>query len=455
MFAELNCLSAPSSLNEPEAAHSHRATVGWWAAVAAFGAYFCMYGFRKPFTAALYAEPVLWGIDEKSVLVISQVLGYTLSKFIGIKVIAEARPSQRARGILLLIALALIAWVAFAVAPPSVRFLCLFANGLPLGMVFGLVLGFLEGRQVTEALIAGLCASFILAGGAAKSVGAYLLQWGVNESWMPFAAGCVFLLPLCGFVWMLAKVPPPSSTDIALRSAREPMSRSARWAFFARHAVGLSLLLFVYSLITVLRSFRDDFAPELWLGMQHSAPPSIFFQTELLVMLGVVVLNGLAVFIRDNRRAFQAALLLSMTGLILVGLVVPAREQGLVGSFAFMTLVGLGLYLPYVAVHTTIFERLIAMTRDVGNLGYLMYLADAFGYLGYVGVMLARGAIGQPTSPEAFFQFFSVTAILTAALGAIALAGSWWSFALAIRPNPPAPDALAPSLDQVTSSLRR
>ena len=53
-----------------------------------------------------------------------------------------------------------------------------------------------------------------------------------------------------------------------------------------------------------------------------------------------------------------------------------------------MVLHGLGLYLPYVAVHTTIFERLIAMTRDRGNIGYLMYLADAFGYLGYVVVML-------------------------------------------------------------------
>lgn len=27
-----------------------------WAVVAAFGTYFCMYGFRKPFTAASYSE---------------------------------------------------------------------------------------------------------------------------------------------------------------------------------------------------------------------------------------------------------------------------------------------------------------------------------------------------------------------------------------------------------------
>ena len=54
-------------------------------------------------------------------------------------------------------------------------------------------------------------------------------------------------------------------------------------------------------------------------------------------------------------------------------------------------------------MHTTIFERLIAMTRDRGNLGYLMYLADAFGYLGYVAVMLAHNVLGGPAN---FSQLF-------------------------------------------------
>jgi hypothetical protein len=57
-------------------------------------------------------------------------------------------------------------------------------------------------------------------------------------------------------------------------------------------------------------------------------------------------------------------------------------------------LIGLGLYVPYVAVHTTLFERLIAMTRDRGNIGYLLYLADAFGYLGYVAVMVGKNFYG-------------------------------------------------------------
>ena len=93
-------------------------------------------------------------------------------------------------------------------------------------MVFGLVLGFLEGRRDTEARMAGLCASFILADGATKSVGTWLLQQGVSERWMPATAGLMFVPPLLFFVWMLTRIPPPDEQDVALRSQRSPMSRS-------------------------------------------------------------------------------------------------------------------------------------------------------------------------------------------------------------------------------------
>ena len=54
---------------------------------------------------------------------------------------------------------------------------------------------------MSEALAAGLCASFILADGFTKSVGAWLLQNGVSERWMPAAAGLRFVPLLLGYVW--------------------------------------------------------------------------------------------------------------------------------------------------------------------------------------------------------------------------------------------------------------
>lgn len=414
--------------------------LGVWATAAAFGAYFCMYGFRKPFTAGAYEENALWGVGYKTILVTAQVLGYTISKFIGIKVIAEMTPARRAPMILALIGSAHAALLLFALVPPPFNVVCLFLNGLPLGMVFGLVLGFLEGRRSTEALAAGLCASFILADGVTKSVGTWLLQAGVNEFWMPAASGGVFLLPLLGFVWMLARIPAPSARDIAHRAERVPMPRQERAAFFRRYAPGLLMLGGVYLLVTILRSLRSDFAPEIWAGLGYSGRPAIFTRSEMWVLLGVVLANGLAVLIRDNRAAFMASMGTALAGFALAAVALSGVAAGWVNGFAFMVLIGLGLYLPYVAVHTTVFERLIAMTRDRGNIGYLMYLVDAFGYLGYVAIMLGKGAL-RTDGP--FIDFFLSIAWTVVVVSVALLAGCWAYFAWTTRSPRTAPAGAA------------
>lgn len=363
--------------------------LGCWCVIAAFGAYACMYGFRKPFTAGTY-DHAPFGAGFKTWLVLAQVLGYTISKFIGIKVIAEMKPARRGVVLLGLVVFAELALVLFGLVPPPWNAVCLFLNGLPLGMVFGLVLGFLEGRRMTEAFVAGLCASFILADGFTKSVGSWLLASGVPEIWMPAAAGIVFLLPLAGFVWMLRQIPPPDREDVEARSERTPMSAADRASLFRRYAPGLVAISAVYLLITVLRSMRADFAPEIWAGLGVKVDAGVFTRSEMYVALGVLAVNGLLVLVRDNRRAFYLSLAVVAGGLGLLLAVLGARASGMLPPFAFVVLMGLGLYLPYVAVHTTVFERFIAMTRERGNIGYLVYLADAFGYLGYVAVMVMK-----------------------------------------------------------------
>ena len=212
----------------------------------------------------------------------------------------------------------------------------------------------------------------------------------MSESWMPCTAGLLFVPPLLLFVWMLARIPAPSRRDVAARSERTPMGGAERRAFFLRYAVGLTLLVLVYLLITILRSVRADFAPEIWAGLEAAVRPDVYAWSETAVAAGVLLLSGSVVFIQNNRRAFFAGLGLALAGTALVGCALLGLRAGVLSPFVFMVLHGLGLYMPYIAVHTTIFERLIAMTRDRGNIGYLMYLADAFGYLGYVVVLLVR-----------------------------------------------------------------
>jgi hypothetical protein len=374
--------------------------------VAAFGTYFCMYAFRKPFTAATYDDVVVWGFAFKVVLVTSQTLGYMISKFIGVKIISEMPPHRRAVSILGLIGIAEVALVLFGIVPQPWNAVCLFLNGLPLGMVFGLVLGFLEGRRATEALAAGLCASFILADGVTKSVGSWLLLNQVPEAWMPAAAGGLFLLPLLLFVFMLTRVPPPNGHDVAARSERMTMTSTDRWGLYARYAPGLTLIVAIYLLISILRSIRSDFAPELWQDLLNTkAAPKTFTHSEIYVALGVMLINGTLCLVRDSRWAFFASLGVCGSGLVLLTGALLGWQAGSLSGFGFMVLVGLGLYLPYVAMHTTVFERFLAMTREKGNLGFLMYVADSIGYLGVVGVLLAKNLVEVKGSFSSFFVF--------------------------------------------------
>lgn len=386
--------------------------------VAAFGTYFCMYAFRKPISAATFDAWSLWGVGYKPLLIAAQMLGYMLSKFVGIKVISEMPASRRASGILVLIGVAEVALLLFAVTPPPWNFVWLFFNGLPLGMVFGLVLAFLEGRRVTEALAAGLSASMIISSGCVKSIGQTMIQqWGVSQFWMPVLTGALFIGPLLVFVWMLNQIPKPSQEDMAHRSERTPMTRSQRRDFFGRHWKGLVLLVAVYVLLTIMRSIRDDFGVEIWRDLGHDGEPAIFAQTAILVMFGVVLVNGAAIWINSNRLAFLGSLGLVGCGFLIVLVAITGHWQQWLSPLGFMVLTGLGLYIPYVAFHTTLFERLIAVFRERGNIGFLMYSADSVGYLGYVAIMLLRNT----SMLEAGFLNLFVGASLLIAISAICI----------------------------------
>lgn len=429
MVANPNPYATPSAPNASGGLLSNPYVASIWAITAAFGTYFCMYAFRKPFTAASYegAVTLVEGaiqVDQKALYVSAQVIGYMISKFVGIKVIAEMTAERRALAILVLIGIAEIALLLFGLTPAPWNFLFLFINGLPLGMVFGLVLGFLEGRRVTEALSAGLCASFILADGVTKSVGQFLLDSQVPLYWMPFTAGAIFIFPLLICVWMLTKIPKPTLNDEAARTKRIPMNRRQRMEFFQRYALGLVLLVFMYLLVTILRSLRADFSKEIWEGLGYSVVPSMFTYSEMIVAAGVMLINGAAIVITNNRKGFSYAMVVSTLGLVMVALAILLRKPIEMNGFVFMVLIGLGLYLPYVAVHTTVFERLIAMTKDQGNIGYLLYLADAFGYLAYVVVMFGKGFL---SSKMIQLDFFSTIGIWIVVVGIVCTVLSWTS----------------------------
>ncbi|ARK09251.1 DUF5690 family protein [Fibrella sp. ES10-3-2-2] len=371
--------------------------------VAAFCTYTCMYAFRKGITAVSFEGMAYAGISYKSWLVIAQVFGYALSKRIGIKVVSEMAPARRALNILGFVTVALLALLGFALVPAPWNIIFLFLNGLPLGMVYGTVLGFLEGRRQTDALVAGLTASFIFASGFVKTVALTIRRdWGVSEYWLPFATGLLFVLPMLLALYALSLLPPPTAEDRALRTARQPMDSDERKAFLRTFAAGLIPFVLSYVLLTAFRDFRDNFGPEIIKSLGIT-DPAVFAQTETIVALCILVMMGSIQFVRDNTRAFQLINVVMIASVAMIGVSTWLFQQGRLSPGIWYTLMGVGLYGAYVPCNGLFFERFVASFRYVSTVGFIVTLADFYGYLGSVGVLLYKN-FGQ--SNVSYLDFF-------------------------------------------------
>jgi phosphonate degradation associated HDIG domain protein len=381
-----------------------------YAIVAAFATYFCMYAFRKPFAAARFdGQQFLGGeIALKTAFVVSQILGYTASKYIGIKVCPEVRPGQRAGMLVFLILCAEAALVFFALLPPDLKVVAIFCNGLPLGMVWGLVVCYLEGRLTSELLLAGLACSYIVSSGAVKDVGRYLVAvHGVSEAAMPMLTGLLFLPPFLLAVWLLSHLPPPTPADHAVRVERTTMDGASRLAFLKALLLGIVLLLGARLLTTAFRNFRDNYGVELFGALGYGGDSTLFTRTEVPVALGVLAALALLNLIRSNRAGVVGAHVLMMTGLALMAFSTLLLDAGVLNGIGWMILVGLGSYMAYVPHDSVVFDRIIASTRVRGTAVFAIYLADAIGYTGSIGLPLVKDLFFPGVDRLAFFRVFT------------------------------------------------
>ena len=373
-------------------------------AICAFGVYFCMYGFRKPFTAAGFEGMTFMGFNYKVWLVSAQVLGYMMSKFYGIKFISSMQPNSRATMIIALIFVAWISLLLFALVPAPFNILLLFINGVPLGVIWGLVFGYLEGRKTTEFMGVVLSTSFIFSSGVTKSVGKFLMtDSGISEMWMPFTTGIFFVVPLVLFTWLLNQAPPPSAEDVALRSPRSPMTGDERKTFLTLFLPGLITIVCTYILLTALRDFRDDFSNEIWSELGYGSNAAIFTTSSIPISLIVLFSLSLLVLVRNNLYAFMInhAIIISGYAISLTFTILFINK--LCGPVLWMVMIGTGLYLSYVPFNCLYFERMIASFRIKGNVGFVMYIADALGYLGTVIILLLKEFLGLQMSWTSFF----------------------------------------------------
>lgn len=380
-----------------------------WSMLAAFGTYFCVYAFRKPFNAGTYSGYQLWGMDYKAILIIAQVFGYMSSKFIGIKIISELKPRRRQRLIVGLILFAQTSLLLFGIARPPYNFIFLFFNGLPLGMVWGIIFSYLEGRRFTEVLATGLSISLIVSSGCLKTVYFAVHGWlpAVSEFWLPCIIGLIFLPLFLLFVWMLSVIPEPTDTDKLLRTERLPMNNADKRNVLSELGWGILCFVLMYTLLTTMRDFRDNFSVEIWNEIQPHWDKAVFSQTEMISGLVVLIFIGCLSLVRNNIRGFWCTQWLIALGIVVCGGSTLLFHLHKLAPYWWMLLVGVGLFLAYIPIQVAVFERIIALFKLKANAGFFVYLCDSIGYLGSVALLLYKEFFMKDTSWSKVLMRFS------------------------------------------------
>ena len=396
------------------------------AALIAFLAYSSIYAYRKPFTVATFEGLHFWGISYQTLLIISQVIGYMLSKFFGIKFIAELKRIGRWRISILLIGIAWVSLLVFAILPAPWGMICLFINGFVLGFMWGIVFSYIEGRRATDFIGAAMAVSFIFAGGFTRSIAKWvMIGWGVSEQWMPFVTGLVFIIPLLLFIYLLEKIPPPDKDDIKERTERRPMSKAERRKFLQLFAGGITMVAITYLFLTIMRDIRDNYMANIWNELGYGNNYAVFTQTETITSLVVLLIIGLLVLVRKNMQALRVSHFVILVGLLLAGISSWFFIMEKISGLVWMQLVSLGLYMGYIPFNCIFFERMIAVFRIGGNVGFLIYLIDAFGYLGSVLVMLSKEFVNWQLN---WSQFYSYGVIAGSIISIAGITGSWFYF---------------------------
>lgn len=397
----------------------------FFASITAFFTYMCFYPFRRSYTAATYEELIFWGINFKILIITAQVLGFAVSKGLGIKYVSEMLPQDRSRNLLIMISVSWICYLFFALTPAPYNLFFIFLASLPLGMVYGTILGFLEGRKTTDLLVAVLTASFIMGSGFAKSIGKWVMtNLEVSQFWMPFVAGAIMIVPFGICVWLMGQIPPPTQADKESRTERKPMQKADRKAFIKEFALSMTIFVVSYVLLTTFREFRDNFTPEIWKLLGYGNNSAIFTQTETPIAITVLLMMAAMRWVQNNDKAFLIIQLLMLAGGVLIGVSTLLFQQKILSPVAWLTTLGLGVYMSYAMCNSLYFERMIAAFKKSGTVGFLITFADYYAYLGSILVLFYKNFFQKSIN---YLEFFIILSYCISIVYVILVALSMWS----------------------------
>ena len=369
--------------------HLSDALLIFWAGGAALLSYSLVYALRKPYTAASFEGLTFMGSDYKVAVTTIQILGYVIAKFFGIKIISELKKENRFRFFVGSAILAELALVGFGLLEAPYNVAAMFVNGLSLGCMWGVIFSFIEGRKVTDILASLLGVSMVFSSGVAKSFGLFAMnEMQIDQFWMPAVIGG-FALPLLVFMgYMLKRLPQPTAEDIALRNERVVLDGKGRVALFRKYAPILTLLFIGNFMLLVLRDIKEDFLVNI-LDMSNQSS-WLFARIDTIVTLIILGIFALFAFFRSNIRALLWLMTLVIAGCLTMTYVSFHYETLNLKPVTWLFIQSLSLYIAYLTIQTSFFDRFIACFRIKGNVGFFIALIDFIGYLGTVTLLSTK-----------------------------------------------------------------
>lgn len=376
--------------------------------VAAFCTYLCFYPFRRAYTAATFDDLYFFGVHFKILMITAQVMGFAVSKGIGVKIVSEMKPQNRARNLMIFTGLSGLSMLFFGIVPAPYNLIFVFFASLPLGMFYGVILGFLEGRMITDLLVAALTASFIIGSGFAKSIGKWVMEiLGVSEFLMPFVADVLMFIPLCISIWFLAQMPVPNASDINDRVERRPMFKEERKAFLKEFGLGMFLFIISYVLLTAYREFRDNFMPEILKELGYGGQTSLFTKTEVPIAVIVLLLMASMRLITNHKKAFLLIQSLLLLGAVIIAVSTFLYQIQVINPIFWLIGVGFGAYIAYSMCNSLYFERMLAAFKYTATVGFMITLADYYAYFGSLGVLFYKNFFQTEMPNVTFFIYTS------------------------------------------------
>ena len=188
--------------------------------------------------------------------------------------------------------------------------------------MWGVIFSFLEGRRVTDLLASLMGLSIAISSGTAKSAGLYVMDGlHISEFWMPAFIGA-FAFPLLSLLgWLMTRLPQPTEADKALRTERVTLDGRARRSLFKSFMPVLVLLFGANLFITVMQDIKEDFLVKI-LDVEAAGLSSwAFAKVDAVVTLIILFIFSLLSMVRSNVKALCLLLALVTCGTATLGLV--------------------------------------------------------------------------------------------------------------------------------------